>query len=110
MEEMDSKSGMEGLAKDECELDEWCYKEEDKRGRVHLKYRHVSCDLLYFNGSISSFSGFLCSREVKVDFIAMQFPSYSLLSAATDCRVVFSSSQDIQQQQSGWVFWLTVIL
>lgn len=39
MEGMDSKSWMERLARDESELDDWCY-EEDKKGRVH-----VQCDL-----------------------------------------------------------------
>lgn len=31
--EMDSRSRMEGLARDECELDDWFYK-EDKKGEV----------------------------------------------------------------------------
>lgn len=35
-EEMDSESRMEGLAREECELDDWYYK-EDKKGKVHVE-------------------------------------------------------------------------
>lgn len=34
-EEMDGKSGMERLVRDEGELDGWYYK-EDKKGKVHV--------------------------------------------------------------------------